>query len=373
MPRIPNRQPLSVQAAEVIVEMIDAGELQKRLPGERELAAQLQVGRDTLRTALDILEADEVISRREHGKRREIFGGKSRDLIATKRIAFLSPKKLARLPPWMLVEIDTLRELLNRRGYDLKLVSPGVFHLKNPGKKLKILIEDTDADAWILYQCPAPVQDWFARQNISALIRGFPQPDIRIPFIDEDWEAAAFHAGTRLKREGHRRIGLLMPDSSLAGLKATEAGLRKAFPDDDEAVVRIVEKGSAEQVAHALSRAMALEDPPTAIVATRSRHTLSTISWATRQNLLIPRDLSLITIAAEPWFEHLLPEPTHYFSDPTTLARAVVRQIIPIAEGKSSQVSRKLLVPDYLPGGTIGPRPTASRDSDSRRATTFSG
>lgn len=355
MSKIPQRQPLSVQAAEIIADMINSGDFQNRLPGERELATQLQIGRDTLRAAFDLLEADQVISPREHGKRRDILAKATHNASSTKRIAFLSPKKLAQLPPWMLMEFDSLRGLLNQRGYELKLTSPGLFHLKNPAKKLAALIADTDAAAWILYQCPSQVQQWFQKHKVASLIRGYPQPDIKIPFIDEDWEAAAYHAGTQLKRLGHRRIGLLMPESNLAGLMATKVGLCKAFQEDDDAVFSIIEKGSAKQVDLALSRAMSLHDPPTSIVATRSRHILSTLSWATRQSLLIPKDLSLVTIASEPWFQHLLPLPSHYFSDPESLARAVARQISPIAQGKSAGAIRKLLIPEYISGGTIAP------------------
>jgi len=355
MPRIPHRQALPIQAAEIIREMIAKGDIHGRLPGERTLATQLQIGRDTLRAALEILEADQVISQREHGKRRQILETIPRKESSTRRITFLSPKDLTQLPPWMLVEFDTLRELLNQRDYEIQLVSPGLFHLKNPTRKLETLIQDTESDAWILYQCPRPVQQWFNQHSVPALIRGYPQPDIRIPFIDEDWEAAAFHAGTLLRRKGHRRIGLLMPDTNLAGLKASERGLRKAFnhPDDSDPVVLIIEKGSAEHVARAMRRTLRLSHPPTAIVATRSRHALSLISWMAQQNLNIPRDLSLVTLASEPWYEHLVPEPTHYFSDPGNFARTVLRHILPIADGKASIATNKLLIPEYFAGSTV--------------------
>ena len=335
--------------------MIAKGDIRDRLPGERTLATQLQIGRDTLRAALEILEADKAISPREHGKRRQILAISPRKESATKRITYLSPKHLTQLPPWMLVEFDTLRELLNQRGYELQLVSPGLFHLKNPTRKLETLIQDTESDAWILYQCPRPVQQWFNQQSVPALIRGYPQPDIQIPFIDEDWEAAAFHAGTLLKRNGHHRIGLLMPDTNLAGLKATERGLRKAFDQqqDSDPVVPIIEKGTAEHVVRAMSRALRLSRPPTAIVATRSRHALSLISWMAQQNLNIPRDLSLVTLASEPWYENLIQEPTHYFSDPGNFARTVLRRILPIADGKTSAATNKLLIPEYVAGNTV--------------------
>ena len=355
MSRIPHRQALPTQAAEIIVEMISSGTIKDRLPGERTLASQLQIGRDTLRAALEILETDGVISPREHGKRRQILTTVLQKESSTKRVTFLSPKTLAQLPPWMLVEFDTLRELLNQRGYELLLVSPGLFHLKNPSRKLHSLVQDTESDAWILYQCPRPVQQWFDQQSIPALIRGYPQPDIQIPFIDEDWEAAAFHSGTLLKRHGHRRVGLLRPETNLAGLKATEAGLRKAFPESEgqDSIVTIVEKGSAEQVALAMNRTLRLATPPTAIVATRSRHALTLISWMAQHNLNIPRDLSLVTLASEPWYEHLLPQLSHYLSDPGNFARTVVRHILPIASGKSSSQTNKLLIPEYIPGKTI--------------------
>ncbi len=352
MSRIPNRQSLPAQAARIIREMISSGDLQGLLPGERTLASQLQIGRDTLRAALTFLEADGIISHNEQGKRRRILTTAGKCRTATKRIAFLSPKSLAQLPPWMLVEFDSLRDFLHQRGYRLQLLTPGLFHLKNPARKLENLLSDTDADAWILYQCPGTIQQWFNQQKIPALIRGYPSPGITIPFIDEDWEAAAYHAGTLLKRQGHQRIGLLMPDSKLAGLVATERGLRQASSNTNT-IIPIIEKGSAENVALTLARILRLEDPPTAIVATRSRHTLSIISWMAQQQLSIPRDLSLITITSEPWFEHLLPKPSHYFSDPAQLARTVVRHILPIAQGKTTTSPQKLLIPEYIAGGTV--------------------
>ncbi|MGJ8696913.1 MAG: substrate-binding domain-containing protein [Verrucomicrobiaceae bacterium] len=355
MSRIPNRQSLPDQAAQIIQDMISTGDLHDKLPGERTLAAQLQIGRDTLRFALTILEANGIVSPNEHGKRRRILTNPIKGPAATKRIAFLSPKSLAQLPPWMLVEFDSLRDLLNQRGYHLQLLSPGLFHLKNPAHKLKTLVQDTDADAWILYQCPETIQQWFKQEKLPALIRGYPHSKIDIPFIDEDWEAAAYHAGTLLKRNGHHRIGLLMPDSNLAGLLATERGLRKAFEDQDS-IIPIIEKGTAGNVAQALSRTLRLKAPPTAIVATRSRHILSMISWMAQHQLSVPRDLSLITIASEPWFDHLLPKPSHYFLDPSNLARTVVRHILPIAHGKTTSSIRKLITPEYIAGDTVARR-----------------
>lgn len=355
MPRIPKRHPLPTQAAEIIRDLIANGELRGLLPGERTLASDLQIGRDTLRAALSLLETEGTISQGAHGKRRKILTRQRPKPDAVKRIIFLSPKTLVELPPWMMVEFDILRELLNARGYSLQLVSPKIFHLKNPARKLQGLLKDLDAGAWILYQCPFLIQTWFDQQKIPALIRGYPQPGILIPFLDEDWEAAAYHAGTLLKRKGHRRIGLLVPDSPLAGLKAAETGLRMAFPQSEfaDAIVPTIEKGNAESVALSLGRMMRLKKPPTAVLVCRSRQTLSMISWMNQNKLCLPDDLSLVSLAYEPWYEHLNPKPSHYFSDPQSIARTVVKTVLHLAENQSPSPSQKLLIPEYIPGQTV--------------------
>lgn len=355
MVRMPKRLTLPLQAAEIILEMITNGDIQDLLPGERKLASQLQIGRDTLRSALLILEGDGVISPREHGKRRKILMTAARVDSSTQRIAYLSPKRLTELPPWMMVEFDTLREFLHKQDYQLQLVSPGLFHLKNPTRKLESLIKDNDVDAWILYQCPPAVQEWFQKNKIPSLIRGSAHPGIDIPSVDEDWSASAFHAGSLLKRLGHSRIGLLRPETKLVGLTATEEGLRKACPptDDLDPIVPMIEKGTPENIAMVVERSLRLAHPPTAIVTTRSRHLLTLLTWAGQQGLQIPDHLSVVSLSSEPWFDHILPGPTHYATDPAAFARTVLRHIIPIATGQSYQSVQKLLIPEYVPGKTV--------------------
>ena len=103
MPRLPRRHALPSQAAGIIEEMIASSELHDLIPGERTLAAKLQIGRNTLRAALEILEKKNIISKRQHGKRRSILNQSPAPTRAsTRRVAFLSPKTLLQLPPQLL-------------------------------------------------------------------------------------------------------------------------------------------------------------------------------------------------------------------------------------------------------------------------------
>lgn len=359
MPRLPKRLSLSSQATEIIKEMIDQGELHERLPGERTLAERLQIGRDTLRAALETLESEGWISPREHGKRRSILRQSERieRPASTHRIAFLSPKRLENLPPWMLVEFDLTKDLLRRQGYELTIVSPGLFHLQSPQKKLEHLLADHDVDAWILYQCPPHVQAWFQERNIPALLRGHPHEGIRLPAIDEDWHAAAFHAGGILRRKGHHQVGLLMPDTTLAGLQATEEGLAQAIKTGPNpgALRRLIDRREPNSVANALERAFTTGTPPTALVITRSRHILTVISWLASLRRRIPDDLSVIALCHETWYQNLIPTITSYHLPPETTARATSRKIQTILEGRSRSKTPTLLIPDCIQGHSVAP------------------
>ena len=356
MPRLPQRHALPGQAAEIIQEMITNGELRDLIPGERTLAAKLQIGRDTLRAALEILEANEVISKREHGKRRKILQqGSGSPRTRTKQIAFLSPKELLHLPPKLMAEFDTLRELLQRSGYELELVCPGIFHLQNPATKLGKLTLDVKADAWILYQCPPVIQRWFDKQGLPALVRGYPREELALPCIDEDWQSAAFHAGNHLKRLGHRRVGLMVPQTQLAGLDATENGIREAMEKGTEvgSIHKIIEKGTRSSIARALEVTFGLQNPPTALVTTRSRHVLTVLSWLAQKGACLPRDLSLVSLSSEPWFDDLYPAISHYQSDPIMIARTVARKVLQLANGELHSTRTKLLFPEFSKGQSV--------------------
>lgn len=357
MPDLPKRQSLSSQAAEIMQKMIEAGEMTDQLPGERTLATRLQIGRDTLRAALDLMEKRGYISKKAHGKRREILhkkravSGKKK----TKRVAFISPKTLKELPPLMLLEVDTLRELLNQQGCQLEVLSPAVFQLKNPARPLGKIVSESRFDAWILYQCPASVQNWFQKEKLPAIIRGYPHDQVSLPCLGEDWEAAAYHAGVTLVRKGHHRIGLLMPDSKLAGLIATETGLRRAVenPETGGKVHTIIDHQDPDSVINALSRAFQLETPPSAIVTTRSRHVLTLMTWLASHRLRVPHELSLIALSYEPWFEYIQPRISHYHSDPEALARTLARRVQSLLEDNTGGATRKLVTPEFNEGNSV--------------------
>lgn len=356
--KLPQRRPLATEAVKVIQEMIESGELQQRLPGERALSERLQIGRDTLRAALVELQHQGWISVGSHGKHRQILKNpsKKKETQRSKRIGFLSPKRLELLPPTMLLELDHVREILARMNISLELHSPAVFTSGSPGSKLQDLVESFQYDAWILYQSTEQVQNWFQQQRIPCIVRGHPYLGIELPSLDLDWQATGFHAAALLSRNGHQSIGLMMPDTQLQGLFTAQKGIESALSQstDDIVLHTIKEQGTAEAVAASLEKIYRAKNPPTAIIATRSRQVLTLISWLATHGLSIPKNISLISLPYDNVFNALVPKIAHYTMDQAIAARGVVRIVDAVIKGKTTK--QKLIIPKFIPGGSVKKR-----------------
>lgn len=353
--KLPQRRSLTAETASVIQEMILSGEIKHKLPGERDLAVRLQIGRDTLRSALTELEKQGWISVGEHGKRRKILKTPSDDKKAkrSRRIGFLSPKRLEELPPTMLLELDHMREMLARKDISLELQSPPIFASSRPASRLKELVESAHYDAWILYQTNERVQEWFLKQKIPSIVRGQVYPGIDLPSLDLDWRAAGVHSASLLVRNGHRSIGLMVPDTQLQGLFEVEKGIQSALGKmaSDITLHTITEQGTAEAVASSLYKICHAENPPTAIITTRSRQVLTLISWLASHRLNIPQNMSLVSLTADNVFEALVPRISYYKLDPSIMARGMVRKLETVMKSQASE--QKLLIPDFVVGGSV--------------------
>ena len=363
MDLVPKRHSLVTETTTLLREAIAAGRWPDLLPGERKLCQQMQIGRDTLRAAIQQLEQEGLVLGGEAGKQRKILTprGEVKNTTAASAgiIAFLSPQKLEQFPNSLLVEIDVLRERLAGSGYRLEVVTgTKVFTQAQPGHGLNKLTADYAAEAWILHQTTAPMQRWFAEKGPPSLLHGQPQ-GVELPAVDVDYMAVGRHAGGFLISRGHREVVILRPHASLRGLDMAETGLREAFvnhPGDalpTPMTLRESEAGGAAALASKIGRLMKSQRQPTALVLTRSRQALTMVSWLAKQRLRVPEDLSLISLDYSQNFDHLLPAITCYRSDPEITAKIVFRKVIEIASSGVSIKSPPAIMPDFITGGSV--------------------
>lgn len=356
--KLPEKESLVRQTIHVLQEMICSGELPSPIPGERTLANTLQVGRDTLRAALNELTRQQWISPSAQGKRREVLKTdaiKAGSKPTQQRVIFISPQPLEQIPRLMLVELDAFRALLTKRSITVEVLTPSIFETAQPEKRLEQLVADYPAAAWILYRCTEPVQRWFQQKQLRCIVRGYPHPSIDLPYLDEDWSAAAYHAGTRLLSHGHNSIGLVIPDSQLEGLKAAETGLRNALSkaSDEHTLHLIQEKRDLHSVIQSVQKALATDKPPTALVVTRSRHVLNLISWLASFGYSIPEHLSVIALCHEPWFDDLYSPVTHYNSSPENMGKTLAKQVRHLINGEPLSSANSYIIPEHIEGQSI--------------------
>lgn len=354
---MPQRSSLVAECIRVIEARIAAGEWPDRLPGERALAGVLQVGRDTVRTALEQLEAAGRIGRAAAGRRRSVLKGGGRSgpkRPPVLRVGMLSPLRLERLRQPVLFEVDVLREALQRRGGSLNVFAPEWYGRANPEARLAELTRAEPCVAWILYRSSSAVQRWFEHSGVRCLIRGYPHEGVGLPHFDVDWGAAARHAAGLLWRHGHRRVGVLIPPDRLPGVTAVYQAVASLGEEPFEAV-EIAEDGSCHGLAAALERALRRPSPPTALLATRPRQIATALTWLGSRGVVVPRDVSLVSLAHEPFLDHLVPRITHYHAAPERLARRVARLLETIVAGQHPGGS-PWMMPELVAGESVAAR-----------------
>ncbi|MEK7951455.1 substrate-binding domain-containing protein [Luteolibacter soli] len=353
---MPSRGNLVAECVRVMHLRISAGEWPRLLPGERRLAETLQVGRDTIRLALQQLERDGVLAPADAGARRRVIhsGGEAvREKNLTLKIGVLAHRRLELLPQPMLLEIDQVREALSSKGASLEVFAPAWYEQKNPAKRLEDFIGEHPCTAWMLLRSSAAVQGWFMKARIPVLIRGYPHPGITLPHLDIDWQATAHHAAGQLWRMGHRRVVVLSPAETLMGVEAAVRGVVELGEPGFEATA-LVENGTSGGVGRVLARALNFKSPPTAIIATRPRQAATALTWLASQGLQVPRHLSLISLGWEPFLDHLVPEITGYRIDPEAVAKLVVRRLERIATGDPNPGGNAWITPETVKGASVG-------------------
>ncbi|MGA2747868.1 MAG: substrate-binding domain-containing protein [Verrucomicrobiota bacterium] len=359
--RLPQRTSLVAETAAVLKEWIKTGILRGIVPGELRLKSRLDVGRDTLRLALKTLEHEGWVTAPARGCQRRVVSQRpslprppsGRPLPVT----FLSPQAV--VDRIILLELEDLQRHLAKQGRELRFLSPRIFHLSHPHGHLERLTGENPSAAWILHFTGRAVQEWFEHQGLPTFIYGTPYPGVTLPYVVNDWESAAFHAGLQLARQGHRFVGILSFEEPGPGALAVERGVRRALatlaPPGQTLVFK--DQQTPESVARSLEMVFKINPRPTALVFSSSSQLLTSLSWMVSRGIGVPADVSLVCIPSDSWFQDLYPPICHYENNPIMFARHIRHRVIELVE-TGHVVRRSLRVRlEYRAGQSIGPAP----------------
>jgi len=354
---IPQRVSIVDITYDVIVQRIQSGEWGLTLPGERAIAETLEVGRDTVRTVLNRLNLEGIISDGKQGRLRMILKKPTtqQPQSSDKRehVGLISSVSMERMAPSVLLEILHFRESLEAKNKSLKIYSGPWLLRTSFRQRLMDIVEKSNCDFWLLYRAPKPVQQWFEQNKIKCLLRGQPHAGINLAYLDTDWELTARHAATKLWRLGHKKVAVIAQDEQLKGMQAALAGVQ-SIGDPEwhcEIIHNCNDLDSTVRNTH-----MALHANPdiTAIICTRAHHVPSLYTYlGSALNLKIPRDMSLTVINHEPMLDYLYPPVSHYSIDIDNLNRKLLRAMSRIHAGKPYSISNAYVIPSEFEGQSI--------------------
>ena len=361
MPLLPKRTSLVTETAETLKKWILEGEVREILPGELRLKSLLGVGRNTLRLALKVLENDQWLSNTAQGKQRRVLKDRlpSPQSASDRKlpVTFLSP--FPTVDRIILLEMEDLQMHLAEQGRELRFIAPNIFNLKRPERHLKRLVQENPSAGWILHFVTEAIQRWFEQQGLPAFLYGSPYPGVNLPYVVNDWESAAFHAGLQLGRNGHRLIAMLAYEKPVPGVSATERGLRRALATvkAEAELLVLAAEGSPQSVARTLEVAFRSEKKPTALVFCSSSHLLTCFSWLISKGIAVPEDISLACIPSDSWFQELYPPVCHYVNNPHLFAHHIRKRVMELVDtGRIIGPSIRVRL-EYRAGATIGLSP----------------
>ncbi|MBI4622325.1 MAG: substrate-binding domain-containing protein [Verrucomicrobia bacterium] len=348
---------LPATVAQAMIRALQTGQWTGELPGERKLCELLQVSRVTLRPALRQLEREGWL-RTVPGQRRAVVAEiKTVPASAPSgKIILISPLPLHEIEPFVLLGIDNLRELLARRHMLLETETRPECYGHSPAGALERLCREFRPDVWLLWRSTRAMQEWFQGQKHRHVVLGSVFQRDSSPSVDIDHVATAHHAATTFGRMGHRRIAVIVADSTLAGdLRSVEgfcAGADEYRPGPLRAET-VRHDGTAAGVVRSVDRVLGLVPRPTGIFSAGGRQTIAIMTRLLQLGIRIPQEMSVISRDDDYALDFVTPAPGRYYRPPIKFARGVFRQIERQLTSSSQEPRAFSIFPDFLPKETL--------------------
>jgi DNA-binding LacI/PurR family transcriptional regulator len=222
------------------------------------------------------------------------------------------------------------------------------------------LIDQTEADAWIVLAGSREVLECFAARGVPAFAMFGQRSGVSIAGAGPDKLPALRTAVCRLLELGHRKISLMVgrelrepvpgPFAStfLAELAGHGLPVNPAYnlPDWD---------GDGDGLRRCLDTLFRLT-PPTALILDQAILFHTAQSHLARMGILAPEQVSLVCSDPDPAFSWANPTVAHIRWEPRDVARRVVRWVDRVARGMED-TRQTFTKARFIEGGTIGPCP----------------
>ena len=344
------------QVAEHLRMELLKGSFSGMMPGVNPLVAELGVNHKTVKAALRILEDEGLLVNQGRGLHRRIMlpeGGLETPAL---RVALMGFSIGSRRWSFMV----ELRHLLEKAGQAPFHPDKGLLELGMKVGRVARLVEQTEADAWVVCGASQDVLEWFSAQEIPTFALFGRMEGLPLAGTKPDKRSSLVTATRCLIDHGHRRISLLcrrphrLPQPSQlmrAFLGELEAGgiATGAFnlPDWEE---------SPEGFERCLESLFDGLTPPTALILDQPILYHSAHHYLAHRGLRVPGDVSLVCTDGHPDFDWCRPAVAHIRWDSGAGMRRIVRWTNHVRRGKDDR-RQSFTKAEFVEGGSIGPVP----------------
>ena len=323
------------------------------MPGGDRLAAELGVKRATVEVALQRLETEGLLQNRGRRRGREIVlpeGPLDSPLLRVKILLY--------------EESDIYNEHIVGLGHQLELGGHQATHaartqrdLHFDVKRVARMVEEDDADAWVILAGARPILEWFAARPVPAFALFGRHSQLPIASITTVKPPAVAEAVGRLVALGHRRIVMLARDERR---KPTIGKIELRFLEELERLgistgaYNLPDWKDNPQGFQQCLNSLFHHTPPTALFLSEPVLLFAAQQYLLRKGIVVPRDVSLVVLEGHPAFEWFLPQVSHLHIDTRRCVPRVVQWVENVAKGKEDR-RETLLRAEFIEGGTIWP------------------
>lgn len=359
----PRRVLLAEQVSQTIAQEIDAGRWREWLPSERTLQRVLNVSRQTVRAALERLVAGRRIAVEPYRGCR-ILKVKRRVAVASlplRDVGVICSEPVYRMPPRFIQVLDVLRALCADEGLGVEVFEGQRFQRTDPGRLMPSIVRRNPKSCWVLVLADLRMQEWFAKSGVPAVVYGNVYSGVSLPGAGINYYACIRHATSLLIAKGHRRIALVTYDVRRAGEQDSVRGFSDACTahSGDAIVPLILERpdSDVDALCRQLDGVLSAARRPTAFVVTHTHHYATVATHMATRGLRVPDDISLICRSEDPFLQFMRPRPAFYRANMEVAAKLLFDRLRHVVEGTIKPNDQRLLVPELVAGGSVGPAP----------------
>lgn len=341
------------QVADHLRREIMSGRWKETIPGIHQLADELGVNHKTVKAALSLLEIDKLVVSQGPGRRRRIDRTNQSGTPHHLRICILTGDADTKTRDYML----NLHHELGAAGHQVFFAPGSLEELRMDLKRVMRLVNQVDADAWLISSGTRDILEWFATQDFPAFALFGRRGGLSIPSIGPDHVTAIIETTRRLAKLGHRRMVLLCRK----GRRLPEPGaVERAFLNElkelgiEPSSYHLPDWEETPEGLHDCLESLFRVTPPTALIMDEPPFLIGALQFLGQRNIQVPQDVSLLAGDPDASFEWCYPSIAHVQWDSRPWIRRVVRWAANVSTGKED-LRQTLTKARFFEGGSVGP------------------